>query len=316
MVFEHTLYSQHREKPVCGEPSVIAVRTITDGLLTIGDSHILNSPQLQIATASRKEQPSGIEPEKMVKSARSEHCIRCGERRCTEACGTNMQAVVCRDCYFKSVDCGSCGEYTFLDAYVTAPCGDTYCADCLIRIFEVAVDNYTKFPPRCCGRALSIHDTVGFLPSAIISRYVRLAELKARLALTQCATPSCGRNEILAAMVDDDWALCTTCVKLTCALCGYLKADHESDVSKRVCPVPELDESVHALAQAKGWQRCSSCHNFVSRVGGCNSILCLCDQRFCYKCGQVSESEELSCTCSEPDTDNEGSSSSDEEMVD
>ncbi|KAG8667668.1 hypothetical protein FPOAC1_012501 [Fusarium poae] len=55
-------------------------------------------------------------------------------------------------------------------------------------------------------------------------------------------------------------------------------------------PCGKLEEedlqSVLELAERTGWKRCGKCGHLIEKSVGCNHMICLCGNDFCYNCGK------------------------------
>ncbi|KAH0144652.1 hypothetical protein KCU67_g12984, partial [Aureobasidium melanogenum] len=52
--------------------------------------------------------------------------------------------------------CQACLERLPRSETLPAPCGDSYCTDCMTALFEHAVRDEAMYPPRCCGQTIPL----------------------------------------------------------------------------------------------------------------------------------------------------------------
>ncbi|KAL4789079.1 hypothetical protein BDV19DRAFT_395397 [Aspergillus venezuelensis] len=74
---------------------------------------------------------------------------------------------------------GCADAYEIIEVAIL-PCNDIYCAPCLKRLFDTALKNENKFPPRCCD-AIPLKSVRGFLEDETLRKYIkRKAEHEAK----------------------------------------------------------------------------------------------------------------------------------------
>ena len=64
-------------------------------------------------------------------------------------------------------NCVVCGYEEEKLGIMTAPCGHTYCGECINKLFDRAAEDESNFPPKCCGEIITLEDTKWFLFPAI-----------------------------------------------------------------------------------------------------------------------------------------------------
>lgn len=175
----------------------------------------------------------------------------------------------------REATCCSCIELRYC---VTAPCGDTYCHNCLITVFRNATRDEELFPPRCHKKEIPLFLAQPFLQKEDILAFKAKREEYTTHNRVYCHNGRCGVF-IPTKNTDEDCAVCGQCAQLTCVSCKQ-KYHGKTD-----CPTDENLKKTLELAVNKGWQRCRSCHALVERSFGCQHIRCKCGDEFCYRCG-------------------------------
>ncbi|KAL4965262.1 uncharacterized protein BDV14DRAFT_200240 [Aspergillus stella-maris] len=182
--------------------------------------------------------------------------------------------------------CTGCTDTYRITKVAILPCSDTYCAACLKRLFDTALKNENKFPPRCCD-AIPLKSVRTFLDEETLRKYIkRKAEhdAKDRMYCSGCSAFIC------AEYVEGDVAVCPECGAMTCIACRN-KA-HEND-----CPEDKGQQALIETAKRKGWRQCWACQSMVERVSGCSAIQCRCGAVFCYVCGEPFTKNKPLCAC-------------------
>jgi hypothetical protein len=159
-------------------------------------------------------------------------------------------------------DCTACTDtYPEWDI-VRFPCEHYYCAKCVAELFESAAKDESRFPPKCCGKAIPLSVVKGSLTSVQILRFERKSIEYATPNRTYCSSCS---TFIEPNSIEGDVAACVQCYQKTCVNCKY--KSHEGE-----CPEDTALDSLVKKAQEKGWQRCFKCKRMVERVSGCNHM--------------------------------------------
>ncbi|KAF3904707.1 hypothetical protein ABW21_db0209776 [Orbilia brochopaga] len=170
--------------------------------------------------------------------------------------------------------CSICGDTSPGYELVRLACGHQHCHDCLAQNYEVAINDPTAFPAKCCTS----------LPLAETSFVLDDAQAKAVLALRQeheaskIVTCFSCEGDIYLSDIGKDAAYCIKCHKLTCTIC---KKEMHADL----CPEDPDTETLRNLAKEEGWTQCPKCSRLIHRIAGCNSMICVCKTRFCFRCG-------------------------------
>ena len=74
---------------------------------------------------------------------------------------------------------------------MTAPCGHTYCGECVNKLFDRAAEDLSNFPPGCCGEIITLEDTKWFLFPAIYNKFQERSEEYSAKNRTYCSEPEC-----------------------------------------------------------------------------------------------------------------------------
>jgi len=160
-------------------------------------------------------------------------------------------------------ECVACSDRKPAVQTYSAPCLDTYCATCLIQLFEDSLVDGSLFPPRCCRQDMAISDVRVFLGPELTHR----VELKAiehnTVDKTYCSNRTCS-TFILPTGIIDNRGKCTVCDTETCVRCK--EHAHVGNCEQA------RDDVVLALAQEQGWRRCFGCQAIVELNTGCNHI--------------------------------------------
>lgn len=162
------------------------------------------------------------------------------------------------------MECVVCGKKEAEHNAMKAPCGDTYCGECVNDLFSHATDFEINFPPKCCGQVIPLEDTGFLLSWQVYKKFQEKSEEFATTNRTYCYDPECG-TFIPPKAINDDKANCPACHKSTCVTC---KAEaHEGD-----CLNDPADESLMTAAAAAGFQQCQECKRMIELSEGCNHI--------------------------------------------
>ena len=148
-------------------------------------------------------------------------------------------------------NCEVCGYEEEELGIMTAPCGHTYCGECVNKLFDRAAEDESNFPPRCCGETITLEDTKWFLSPVIYNKFHERFEEFSAKKRTYCSDPECATFISLKSTVGEK-AKCSACQKLTCIIC---KAEaHEGD-----CPQDPAVQSFMTAAKEAGFQQCREC---------------------------------------------------------
>ncbi|KAF4967967.1 hypothetical protein FSARC_4579 [Fusarium sarcochroum] len=164
----------------------------------------------------------------------------------------------------QTIQCVSCFDELPEPALSQAPCSHHYCQECLITLVQNALRDEGLFPPRCCTQTIPIEDGNRFLTPELVGQY-RAKKLEFETPnRTYCHDPTCGVF-VPPDFIEADTGTCPSCNKKTCVLC-------KDKTHAGVCPEDTASQELLRLAQAEGWQRCSSCDRVMDLMHGCNHI--------------------------------------------
>ena len=161
-----------------------------------------------------------------------------------------------------------CAEKTIpTDNFVTL-CHDTYCRNCINKVFERAATHESDFPPRCCGVRIMLHRAQPYLRSQIVEFFERKAIEFGTVNRTYCSAVNCGEFILPHRVIDGNRAACPKCNILTCIICK--SRAHDGD-----CPNdPALGQLMETAAE-NGWRSCFNCHRILELKEGCNHFTCV-----------------------------------------
>ncbi|KAI9774090.1 MAG: hypothetical protein M1840_005183 [Geoglossum simile] len=182
-------------------------------------------------------------------------------------------------------DCTACTDRYPASDLVHTHCAHYYCTKCIASLFEIAAKDESRFPPKCCGKPISLDIAKRSLTFDQISSFNKKSIEYSTPNRTYCSKEGCYAF-IEPAFIKGDTATCEKCLQKTCVDCKC--KSHEGK-----CPEDAGLESLVKKAAEKGWQRCFKCKRMVERVSGCNHMRCRCNTEFCYTCG----SRWKTCTC-------------------
>lgn len=154
------------------------------------------------------------------------------------------------------------------DLTIMSPCQHRYCVSCLRQSFRVAMEDETRYPPRCCVlTTFSLQLTGQVLDAQELQAFHERAEEMRTSQRLYCAVPSCSRF-IPSAAIDNEHGTCAGCEQRTHTVCKNL--EHPG----RACPSDAGVDGVLQMASAEGWRRCARCRTVVERTGGCDDFIC------------------------------------------
>ncbi|KAG9566025.1 hypothetical protein KCU71_g6466, partial [Aureobasidium melanogenum] len=172
--------------------------------------------------------------------------------------------------------CQACLERLPRSETLPAPCGDSYCTDCMTALFEHAVREEAMYPPRCCGQTIPLDSVRSIISSELAVTFAKKAMEFDTTNRTYCSNTACSQF-IPNDRINDDVAVCDACNHRTCSICKGNA--HQDD-----CPEDETTQLALQLGDTQQWQRCNDCRSLVERSEGCNHITCRCRAQFCYIC--------------------------------
>lgn len=183
-------------------------------------------------------------------------------------------------------------------------CKNEWCVECLKKMMQPGLEGNAAFPPSCCVTQLTFEDIVQFLTPNQRNRYEERIALATMSQLLYCAQPRCSSLLGDVPKLRDQtnkFATCSNCKSETCLECAQPKSEHELTNS---CPAGSLRIVAEEILLMELGQnedgnpefhcRCP-CGNIVSKMSGCNFIICLiCARELCIRCGHAWPHD---CTC-------------------
>lgn len=162
------------------------------------------------------------------------------------------------------VQCDAClSDHAEFDTW-RLRCSHSYCRDCLVRLFQEALNDTDRFPPRCCKSEIPFEDVEGYYFTKEFADTFK----EKRLELTTknplyCSEPTCSKFLRLQ-LIEKRRAVCPSCETMTCASCR--QAGHEGTCED------QQNKAVLAMAEEFRWQRCYKCNTLVELTVGCNHM--------------------------------------------
>jgi len=111
----------------------------------------------------------------------------------------------------REATCCSCIEIRYC---VTAPCGDTYCHNCLITVFRNATRDEELFPPRCHKKEIPLFLAQPFLQKEDVQAFKAKREEYTTHNRVYCHNGRCGVF-IPTKNTEEECAVCGQCAQLT-----------------------------------------------------------------------------------------------------
>ncbi|KAI0835400.1 hypothetical protein F5Y06DRAFT_299545 [Hypoxylon sp. FL0890] len=184
--------------------------------------------------------------------------------------------------------CVACGEVKPQTRVL--PCRDVFCRDCLIKFFEVGLQDRSIWPPRCHGQPTTEHDVAWTESDDLLEKFRQVGHGRDLTNPLWCAQPRCSTLLEEENVMDDgrDAVTCDKCQITTCKKCKKAHNPKETE-----CKDSDSDVVLDEMAKVYKWRRCPYCLIMVSRKGGCKRIRCVCGHHFCYMCG----SSRATCDC-------------------
>lgn len=166
----------------------------------------------------------------------------------------------------RRVECISCGDKHVRSDVVQAPCNHYYCGGCVQLLFQAATTDESLFPPRCCSKPMPLESVLNVLSMDTVAQFNTKKVEFGTKDRTYCHEPHCSAfipPDAITGVIAD----CPRCSAQTCAAC---KAAVHADSG--VCPKDPRKAALMDLADACGWQQCSSCKQLVELNTGCHHI--------------------------------------------
>ncbi|KAL8790094.1 MAG: hypothetical protein Q9213_000796 [Squamulea squamosa] len=159
--------------------------------------------------------------------------------------------------------CIICGDELPSETMSQLSCGDWYCHECLVDLFNGAMKDESLFPPRCCEK-IPLSAVQHLLPPDFPEKFqARVVELDTPNR-TYCVNSDCSKF-INPGDIEGDVATCSNCWVQTCVICK--RYAHQGD-----CPEDPAVVGLMALAAREGFRQCPSCQLMVELELGCNHI--------------------------------------------
>ncbi|KAK1087957.1 hypothetical protein LTR33_000797 [Friedmanniomyces endolithicus] len=174
------------------------------------------------------------------------------------------------------VECLTCGSDDIPHAQsAKLACGHRMCHECLIRVFNMSVNDPAHMPPRCCTDDhiplkhvdklfAQVQDSLEPEVPGVPHQEPHLLPSSEMRRMDQ-AFPHPSRRSRKKTKV--------------CTLCNN-KMHRSKD-----CPDDPETAKLVDQAKEKGWQRCFNCSSMVELKEGCNHMTCRCLAEFCMVCG-------------------------------
>jgi hypothetical protein len=205
----------------------------------------------------------------------------------------------------ETIECQLClDDFPSKDCFVTT-CKDDdgknihhgYDAECIKKMFEVACNDPSEMPPKCCQNEIALPKLpenmqkmfdIGFRKK-FLRKYAEFVHTQESVTVycpnTKCISPKGGANWIRPKYHVDDpttnrkKGICSKCSTQVCVPCK--QAWHGQDK----CTVDPAAQIVkEAFEGDKNLAQCPSCGLLVYRYSGCNHLTCRCEYQFCLKC--------------------------------
>jgi hypothetical protein len=136
-----------------------------------------------------------------------------------------------------------------------------YCRSCLVDLFQTSLTDTTLFPPRCCGKCISISACIELCPPALVQQYREKQTELASPNPVYCSNRYCNKF-IKPEYVTAHVATCQSCSEETCTVC-------KNPRHRGLCPDDPTTKSLMEMAGEQRWQRCPKCRTMVELLMGC-----------------------------------------------
>ncbi|CAL8988756.1 unnamed protein product [Prunus brigantina] len=203
--------------------------------------------------------------------------------------------------FSSEVMCGICMDEIPSDQVTIMDCGHYFCNDCWTEHFIVKINDGQSRRIKCMAHKCNAICDEAIIRNLVSARDPNLAEKFERFLLESyiednrkvkwCpSVPHCGN----AIRIEEDELLCE--VECACGLQFCFKCLSKAH-SPCSCRMWELwcqkcqDESVTVNYIAVNTKPCPKCYKLVEKNGGCNLVICVCGQPFCWLCGAPTGSE-------------------------
>ncbi|KAF7848127.1 hypothetical protein BT93_L2266 [Corymbia citriodora subsp. variegata] len=201
----------------------------------------------------------------------------------TQYCEICMECVLLTSCFKATARCKHSFCSPCMSSHITSSIGDG-----VVNVRCPALNCQARLDPLWCRELLS---------SKSFLRWCELLFESCVVGFPKCYCPNSNCREIIVDECGRSGKAkrfdCPICRRSGCFQCG--SAWVEGHRCSRT-----LDEGLillEHLADWKKWGRCPTCHMYVERRGGCNTIHCRCGTLFCYVCRQ--DRHRFSCSCTQ-----------------
>ncbi|KAF2836442.1 hypothetical protein M501DRAFT_979578 [Patellaria atrata CBS 101060] len=169
--------------------------------------------------------------------------------------------------------------------------GHHMCTDCLKESFERAMRFEGDYPPTCCGREeLSFVQYYPLMDPDFVRRYEAKEE---EYSVPQGERRYCSNSECTTFLSpeihkkDTSRAKCPNCNTITCTECkSEVAVSPNGETNSHHCEYTQEEVGFERAVREHRYQRCPNCDRVVELMEACNHITCVCDQEFCYICGE------------------------------
>lgn len=170
-----------------------------------------------------------------------------GKKKCIER-ATHQLCCACRD----SVP-------TF--DLVTASCGDSYCRECIVQLFERSTVDRELFPPRCCRKDIPLASIRDFVDNDFAKLFGQKSKEFTTVNPLYCAERTCSAF-VPPESINAGVGTCSACSSTTCTSC-------RREGHKGLCQEDPHVQALRVTAHQEGWSVCSRCKNMVELTHGC-----------------------------------------------
>lgn len=131
-------------------------------------------------------------------------------------------------------------------------CKHYLCPSCTTRMFKLAAEEESSYPPKCCKQRISLTQARNFLDRDVRELYEKKRiewDTKKRV---YCSSKTCNAF-ISKDNIDKKRATCQKCGQKTCPRCK--EREHKGDM----CAENEALEATLKTITKRGWKRCPKC---------------------------------------------------------
>ena len=150
---------------------------------------------------------------------------------------------------------------------------------------------------KCCKKPICASDIMPFLDESLqmlyraaCLEYGTPAEDRVYCPTLKCSTFLGSAAASNSSRVGQGRTLtCQTCNIAVCVECREKVHPGEGCQESK-----DLQKTIQ-LAEEQKWMKCPKCRQIVERTAGCNHMVCVCTEEFCYKCGRLWRPRTCSC---------------------